>query len=50
MRSTQRIRITQFLANNVEEEFAAIAAQDGQQLWYRLLKPKGMQPASAIRW
>jgi dipeptidyl-peptidase 4 len=33
-----------FLAEHVEEQFGAIAAEDGQQLMYRLLQPKGMQP------
>jgi dipeptidyl-peptidase 4 len=33
-----------FLADHVEEEFGAVTAEDGQQLMYRLLKPKGMQP------
>jgi dipeptidyl-peptidase-4 len=32
-----------FFADHVEEEFGAIAAEDGQQLMYRLLKPKGLQ-------
>jgi dipeptidyl-peptidase-4 len=33
----------EFLADHVEEEFGAIAAEDGQQLMYRLLKPRAMQ-------
>ena len=38
-RSTRRIRITTFPTDHVKEEFGSIAASDGQQLYYRLLKP-----------
>ncbi len=33
----------EFLADHVKEEFGSIAAEDGQQLNYRLLKPAGLQ-------
>jgi dipeptidyl-peptidase-4 len=33
-----------FLADHVKEEFGSIAAEDGQQLNYRLTKPAGLQP------
>jgi dipeptidyl-peptidase-4 len=33
----------EFLADHVKEEFGAIAAEDGQQLNYRLLKPARLQ-------
>jgi dipeptidyl-peptidase-4 len=33
-----------YLANHAKEEFGSIAAEDGQQLNYRLLKPAGLQP------
>ncbi|HEY7638681.1 MAG TPA: S9 family peptidase [Steroidobacteraceae bacterium] len=34
----------EFLAAHVKEEFGAIAAADGQQLNYRLLKPASLEP------
>jgi len=34
----------EFLATHVKEEFGSIAAEDGQQLNYRLTKPAGLQP------
>ena len=34
----------EFLASHVTEEFGSIAAEDGQQLNYRLLKPASLQP------
>jgi dipeptidyl-peptidase-4 len=34
----------EYLANHVKEEFGSIAAEDGQQLNYRLLKPASLQP------
>jgi dipeptidyl-peptidase 4 len=34
----------EYLANHVKEEFGSIAAEDGQQLNYRLLKPAALQP------
>ena len=34
----------EFLAADVKEEFGSIAAEDGQQLNYRLTKPAGLQP------
>ena len=34
----------EFLATHVKEEFGSIAAEDGQQLNYRLTKPAALQP------
>ena len=34
----------EFLADHVKEEFGSIAAEDGQQLNYRLTKPAALQP------
>jgi dipeptidyl-peptidase 4 len=34
----------EFLAAHVKEEFGSIAAEDGQQLNYRLTRPAGLQP------
>ena len=34
----------EFLADHVKEEFGSIAAQDGQQMNYRLLKPAALEP------
>jgi dipeptidyl-peptidase 4 len=34
----------EFLAAHLKEEFGSIAAEDGQQLNYRLTKPAGLQP------
>ena len=33
-----------YLSDHVKEEFGTLAASDGQTLYYRLLKPKNMQP------
>jgi dipeptidyl-peptidase-4 len=33
----------EYRANHVQEEFGSIAAEDGQQMNYRLLKPAGLQ-------
>jgi dipeptidyl-peptidase-4 len=33
----------EYLAQHVTEEFGSIAAEDGQQLWYRLLKPANLR-------
>jgi dipeptidyl-peptidase-4 len=34
----------EFRAAHVTEEFGSVPASDGQQLWYRLLKPAKLQP------
>ena len=46
--STQRIRITSSWPNHVKEEFGSIAAADGQQLNYRLLKPAELAARQAL--